>query len=195
MRLLRFAFTLLICISSSSCTLIPAYKRPSLPVPAQFPLTHSQTSSGSASAYDIGWQGFFKDPRLQKLIGLALKNNRDYRVALLNVEQIRAQYHIVQYALIPTFQMNASGLGERQMSTSGKYSTSHSYQASVNTAYEVDVFGHIRSLKAQVLEQYLATQEASRSAQISLVAEVAVQYLTKQALDEQLELLLQTFIG
>ncbi len=64
--------------------------------------------------------------------------------------------------------------------------------ASVNTSYEVDLFGHIRSLKAQVLEQYLATQEASRSAQITLVAEVAVQYLTERALDEQLELLQQT---
>ena len=68
----------------------------------------------------------------------------------------------------------------------------HSYSASVNTSYELDLFGHIRSLKAQVLEQYFATQEASRAAQISLVSEVAVQYLTERALDEQLKLLQQT---
>ena len=147
-------------------------------------------------AYDIGWQDFFKDPRLQKLISLALNNNRDYRVALLNVEQIRTQYRIVQYAFLPSFAVNGSGLRERELATtagsSNEYVDLRTYQASVNTSYEVDLFGQIRSLKAQVLEQYLATEEASRSAQITLVAEVAVQYLTERALDEQLDLLKQT---
>ena len=185
-------FSIFLCIALSGCTFIPVYHRPSLPVPAQFPYASSKTSPGSALASDIGWQEFFKDPRLQKLIELALNNNRDYRVALLNVEQLQAQYRIVQYAFLPTFEINASGVRQRAVATSGKYTTSSTYQANVNTSYEVDLFGHIRSLKAQVLEQYLATQEASRAAQISLVSEVAVQYLTERALDEQLALLRQT---
>ena len=187
----KVIFTLLLFFLSG-CTLIPFYHRPSLPVPVQFPNKSSQISASGALASDIGWQEFFKDPRLQKLIGLALNNNRDYRVALLNVEQIRAQYRIVQYAFLPSFEIDSSYLRQRQLATSNKYSQIRNYTAAVNTSYEVDLFGHIRSLKAQVLEQYLATQEASRAAQITLVAEVAVQYLTERALDEQLQLLQQT---
>ena len=124
---------------------------------------------------------------------MALNNNRDYRVALLNVQQIRDQYRIVKYAFLPTFQIDGSGLRQRELATSNSYINLHNYNASVNTAYEVDLFGQIRSLKAQVLEQYLATEEASRSAQITLVAEVAIQYLTERALEEQLDLLQQTY--
>jgi len=179
-----------ITLCLTGCTLIPNYHRPVSPVPSQFPFTDSQESlNGGRSAYDTGWHEFFKDARLQKLIELSLNNNRDYRVALLNVDQIRAQYRIINYALLPSFQIDGTGLRQRSLGTSTSYIRQHSYNANVNTAYEVDVFGHIRSLKAQVLEQYLATQEASRSAQISLVAEVAVQYLTERALSEQLALL------
>ncbi len=185
--------SLMTCLSG--CTFIPAYHRPSLPVPSQFPYTNNVIPAQAGihnNASDIGWQEFFKDPRLQKLIALALNNNRDYRVALLNVEQIRDQYRIVRYAFLPSFEIDGSGARQRALATGGKYTTSRTYQADVNTAYEVDLFGHIRSLKAQVLEQYLATQEASRAVQISLVAEVAVQYLNERALDEQLALLRQT---
>src|ERR1700733_14768934 len=137
----------LLCVALSGCTLIPAYHRPSLPVPSQFSYTNSKMSSGSAPAYDIGWQDFFEDPRLQKLIELALNNNRDYRVALLNVQQIRDQYRIVQYAFLPTFGASGSYLNERELATTNSYIKLHNYDASVNTAYEVDLFGQIRSLK------------------------------------------------
>jgi len=188
----KLILSIFLCLGLVGCTLIPKYNRPSLPVPAQFPYINSRIPSSNAAASDIGWEDFFKDPRLQKLIELALNNNRDYRVALLNVQQIRDQYRIVQYAYLPTFEINGSSLRERELATSNKYIDLRNYSASVNTSYEVDLFGNIRSLKAQVLEQYLATEEASRSTQIILVSEVAVQYLTERALDEQLELLRQT---
>ena len=180
------------CLALTGCTLIPKYERPALPVPAQFMGKGANASSGHLAAYDIGWQQFFKDPRLQKLIELALANNRDYRVALLNVQQIRDQYRITRYALWPTLELDASSVHQREVVSKNKYSKIPIYQASVNTAYEIDLFGQIRSLKSQVLEQYLATQEASRAAQITLVAQVAVQYLNLIALNEQLDLLQQT---
>ncbi len=193
MSMQRFPWPLavMLVICFSGCSLIPSYQRPALPVPNQF----SNAAANPASkdrASDIGWQDFFKDPRLQQLITLALKNNRDYHIALLNVEQVRAQYRIVRYGLLPTVGFQVSGLQQREILSSGKYSTISHYQAQVNTSYEVDLFGSIRSLKAQVLEQYLATQEASRASQITLVAELAVQYLTERALEEQLALLDQT---
>ena len=187
----KFFIPLVLSLGLSGCTFIPSYHRPSLPVPEKFSYTGAQTSEGHPSAYDIGWQDFFKDPRLQKLIELALNNNRDYRLALLNVEQIRDQYRIVHYALLPSFGIQGSGLRQRSL-TASKYSDTRSYQLNVNTSYELDLFGQIRSLKAQVLEQYLASQEASRAAMISLVAEVAVQYFTQRALEEHLELLIKT---
>lgn len=188
----KLLFLFILFFGTTGCTLIPSYHRPSLPVPTQFPYTNPKTSASGLSADEIGWQDFFKDPRLQRLIGLALINNRDYRVALLNVEQIRAQYRIVQYAFLPSFNINGSGMHQREFYTSNKSFEVHNYQASVNTSYELDLFGSIRSLKAQVLEQYFATQENSRAAQITLVSEVAVQYLTERALDEQLALLQET---
>ena len=178
-------------ISLTGCSMIPAYHRPPSPVPSRFPYTGSRTPEENALASDIGWREFFKDRRLQKLIELALNNNRDLRVALLNVQQVRAQYHIVRYAQLPSFEVDAAGSRQRALAN-GKYARLHTYDANVNTAYELDLFGRVRSLKTQVLEQYLATQEASRSAQISLVAQVAAQYLIERALDEQLALLLRT---
>ena len=174
------------------CTLMPIYHRPSSPVPMRFVGAESKIQTGKISAYDIGWQDFFKDAHLQKLIGIALKNNRDYRVALLNVEQVRDQYRIIQYALLPSFEIDASGTKQRSLATSNSYIHTHNYQANINTSYEIDLFGNIRSLQSQAIEQYLATEEASRAAQISLVAEVSMQYLTLLALDEQLDLLQKT---
>ena len=187
-RILLIAIT----ISLSGCSLIPFYHRPSSPVPAQFPYTSSKTQIGKGQASDIAWHDFFKDPRLQQLIELSLKNNRDYRVALLNVDQLRAQYRIVRYGLWPSVGLEATKLRQRQLAVNQNYSKVSNYNASVNIAWELDFFGHIRSLKAQVLEQYLATQEASRSAQIALVAQVAQQYLLERSLDEQLIVLRQT---
>ncbi|MDE2027187.1 MAG: efflux transporter outer membrane subunit [Candidatus Omnitrophica bacterium] len=175
----------------SGCTFIPKYQRPAPPVPAQFTHANPKVQTAGTPAYDIGWQAFFKDPRLQKLIGLALANNRDYRVAMLNVEQIRDQYRIIRYALIPTFQIDAQGTRERGLV--GKSITSlTSYQANINTSYEVDLFGHIRSLQAQAVEQYFATRQAALAARISLVAAVAQQYLTVLAMEEQVRLLRHT---
>lgn len=176
----------------AGCTLIPHYDRPSSPVPDQFSYTNAPSAPGSVPAAQIGWQDFFKDPRLQELIGLALQNNRDYRVALLNVQQVHDQYRIVQYALLPSFALNGSALREREIATSDKYVKIRNYGANLNTSYEVDLFGNIRSLQAQAVEQYLATKEASRAAQISLVSQVASQYLIVLALDQQEALAKQT---
>ena len=82
------------------CSLIPKYERPEAPVPAVFP-DAQPSSAGQPLASTIAWQDFFTDPRLQKLIELALANNRDLRVAVLNIEQARAQFQIQRSALFP----------------------------------------------------------------------------------------------
>ena len=145
---------------------------------------------------DIGWREFFKDPRLQELIGLALTNNRDLRVAVLNVEVSQAQYRIQRANLWP--QIDATGSFTRQKTPGfelfpGEPAVNDQFSAGLGTtSYELDLFGRIRSLKAQALETYFATEEARRSAQISLVSEVAVQYLTELEYDQQWAVARQT---
>lgn len=168
------------------CTLAPDYRRPELPVAEQLPTSATAPPQTFANVSpvvgaELGWRQYFTDPRLQQLITLALANNRDLRVSALNVEAYQAQYRIQRSALLPT--INGVGSGTKQRTLSGSnYVTAESYTASVGmTAYELDLFGRVRSLKDQALEQYLAMEATHRSTHLALVAEVARAYLTLQA--------------
>jgi len=166
----------------AGCTLDPTYQRPAAPVDNTWPTVPAQAQPKAAPSTaaaplgaDLGWRDFFKDPRLQKLIELALANNRDMRVAALNVAQYEAQYRIARANLGPA--INASGSVTRER-VAGSTSASSSSSASVGlTSWEIDFFGRLRSLKRQALEQYLATDAARTSTQISLIATVATDYL------------------
>jgi multidrug efflux system outer membrane protein len=190
----------LFVLALAGCTLAPKYHRPTAaispvwpPVPEE---SESRTNAAAVPAADIGWREFFRDPRLRRLVELALTNNLDLRVAVLNVEQSRAQYRIQRAALFP--EIDAIGSGTRQrlpgdLSGTGKPLTSSQYSLSLGTtSYELDLFGRVRSLKAEALENYFATVEARRSAQIALVAEVGNAYLLERALTEQLAVARQT---
>src|SRR6185295_1429418 len=123
----------------------------------------------------------------QRLIALALENNRDLRVAALRVEQFRAQYRIQRAELFPGVQGEASYTRQRFSGAVTAFNSGSiltTYNLSVGAAYEIDLFGRIRSLKKQALEQYFASDEARRSVQISLISEVATEYLTQLRLRE-----------
>jgi multidrug efflux system outer membrane protein len=169
----------------SGCTMMPKYQRPAAPVAAQYP---GMTATNKADAADVAWTNFFEDERLKKLIELALGNNRDMRVAILNVEESRAEYRVTRSASFPT--VDGSG-GYTRAHAAGM--TSDQWSASLGTtAYEVDLFGRVRSLNKQALEKYFATDEARRSEQISLVASVATEYFTLRETEQLLELSRQT---
>lgn len=185
---------------SGCVNLAPRYERPAAPVPAHYPDAPADAgsngaTSGAANA-DVGWRTFFADAKLRGLIELALDNNRDLRVAVLNIAQARAQYRIQDAATLPTLSASGSGTATRtpaSLSATGEALTSHQYSATLGvSAYELDLFGRVRNLSAQALEQYLATEEARRSTQISLVAEVATAYLTWAADLERLALARET---
>lgn len=166
------------------CSFIPRYERPPAPTPQAYALADG-TAAAKAAA-DIDWHDYFTDPRLQQLIDTALANNRDLRVAMLNVEQARAQFQIQRANQYPT--LNAIASGTRQPSiVNGQYG--NQFQAGVGiSAWEMDFFGRIAALKEQALAQYLATDEARKSAQISLVAAVASGWLTLMADEELLDI-------
>jgi len=173
----------------SGCTLEPRYQRPASPVPAP-----QGTRPGIAAA-DIGWREFFPDSQLQQLIALALENNRDLRVAALNVESAQAQYRIQRASLFPTIDATATeqveqlpsgvfgssagaagGAGGAPTGTGGN--TFRFFEVGVGfTSYELDFFGRIRSLNHAALQEYFGFAETRRSVQLTLVAEVAAAYL------------------
>ena len=169
----------------AGCSLMPAYERPTAPVASQWPdsaaVNVTGETSGSQSVAQLAWQDYFTDPTLRRLIETALVNNRDLKVAILNIELARAQLGIRQADQWPT--INAAASGARTPSD-GAIKSAYSAGLTV-TAYELDFFGRVASLKEQALAQYLATTEASHSAQISLIATVAQSWMNLLA-DEAL---------
>jgi multidrug efflux system outer membrane protein len=178
---------------SGGCTLAPKYTRPASPVPADWPSGAAYNEAKTAAPVpELKWREFFTDERLQKLIETALINNRDLRLAALNVERARAMYGIQRAELLPPVYATGSGGKERvpaDLSSTGRATTSEQYRADFGvSAWEIDFFGRIRSLKDQALEEYLATEEARNSVQISLVSSVVQAYLTLAADREALML-------
>lgn len=178
-----FLAALMLTTILGGCSFIPEYQRPDAPVSAQWPKGDAYGAEAyDAAALETGWQDFFRSGALQGLITTALKNNRDLRVAALNVEAARAAYRVQRADLLPSVDagvsMSRQGVPENA-SSSGRDSISSQYTANVaTTAFELDVFGRIRSLNEKALQDYLATEEARKAVQISLVAEVANAYLT-----------------
>jgi multidrug efflux system outer membrane protein len=184
----------------AGCTLAPKYARPAAPVPAQWPasvvnLPANQASAESAA--DLTWREFFTDEKLRQVIGLALTNNRDLRLAVLNVERARAMYGIQRAALLPTLEATGKGSKARvpaDLSGTGSRMTVERYDANLGIAsWEIDFFGRIRSFKNRALQEYLASAQARRGAQILLVSSVAQAYLALAADRENLRLAETTF--
>ncbi|WP_287183675.1 efflux transporter outer membrane subunit [Paraburkholderia sp.] len=187
-----------VALLAMGCTMAPHYTRPAAPVAGAFPsggvyamqpatAAGARSANGQAAA-DIGWREFFVDPRMQQLIEIALKNNRDLRVSVLNIQTSQAQYRIVRAGLMPTVNAAASESKSRKPKDLSFFNQtiSNQYSVGLNASWEIDFFGRVQSLKDQALAQYLATAQARKAAEISLVSQVADQYLTVLELDDLL---------
>jgi multidrug efflux system outer membrane protein len=178
----------------------PKYSRPAAPVPQAWPAGQAYQAEAAKPvakpAAEIPWREFFVDPQLQKLIELALKNNRDLRLAALNIERFQALYQIRRADLLPHVDASAAVSVQRvpaDLSTTGNGMTVDQYTVGLGvSSYELDLFGRVRSLKDQALEQYLATEQVQRSVQISLVSQVAAGWLAYAADRERLSLARKT---
>jgi multidrug efflux system outer membrane protein len=193
-QLKRLTPLALALVMAGCVNLAPKYERPAAPVAGSFPTVEGTVSSGNPVAAQapaaITWQHFFTDARLQQLITLALNNNRDLRVAVLNIEQARAAYQIQRANQLPT--VNA-GFSANRSSTSGNQPFNSTYQAGLSvSAFELDLFGRVRNLTEAAQSQFLATEENRKTVQISLIAQVANTYLTYLADQELLDLTKQT---
>ncbi|NLH15353.1 MAG: efflux transporter outer membrane subunit [Phycisphaerae bacterium] len=196
MNKVRFGCLLSAAILSSlaGCNLTPDYTKPDAPVSANWPTgtAYKNAAPDAPIASEIPWRQFFADPRLQQLIEMALNNNRDLRIAALNVEQMRAIYGIQRAELLPTLDAVGSAGHQRiaaDLSTTGKPMRVEQYSVNLGIlAWEIDFFGRIRSLKEKALEEYLSSEQARRSAQILLITEVANAFLALAADRDGLQL-------
>jgi outer membrane protein, multidrug efflux system len=183
-----------IVVCLGGCTMIPKYTRPEAPVPAAWPSgpAYKETPSmqGAPVAADLKWREFFAGEQLQAIIETALKNNRDLRVAALNVERARALYRIQRAELLPTVETGVTANKQHvRISGSTGLVTLEEYGVNLGfSSWELDFFGRIRSLGKRALEEYLGTEQARRSAQILLMSEVAYAYLTLAADRENVKL-------
>jgi len=167
---------------SGCATLEPRSTEVAPAIPAQWPATTS--SAAGVEVADIGWRNYFVDPRLQALVAQSLDNNRDLRVAVLNVDKARAQYRIQRADRVPAVaaqgQMTRSG---------GDAPVTEQFSADLGVVeFELDLFGRVRNLSQAALQQYFAEAANRRSAQLALVAEVANAWLTLGADAEQLKI-------
>ena len=170
---------LTLAIALGGCSLAPHYERPEAPVAADWQVADANGSRAQA----LDWQTFIVDADLRRAVDTALNNNRSLRQALLDIEAARAQYRIQRADRLPSLNANVSGNRQRlpaDQSQTGRSEVTSVYQVGLGLAeYEVDLFGRVRNLSESALETYLATEEATRATQISLIAEVIQAYLTR----------------
>ncbi|TAL86111.1 MAG: efflux transporter outer membrane subunit [Candidimonas sp.] len=199
----------LLALALAGCSLAPRYERPVAPIPQQYPdQSASAREKGGLSAHAIapsatgaaglGWRQFFRDPRLIALIGIALNNNRDMRIAVQRVLEARAQYGIQDSNRLPTLGIGGNGTIQGQpanLRSNGAAggSVSRYYQAGLGTtAFQLDFFGRLKNLSQVAYQQYLASEQAQRTVHITLVAQVAGAYFNLRAAEQQADLLQKT---
>ena len=184
---------------TAGCSFIPEYSQPEMPVADAWPDKGLNADAGSGqAAADIVYQDYFTSKTLQQIIAMALENNRDMRVALLNIEQAKAAYRIKKSDELPVIagstEVSRQGITEDNSSSGKAYTTDTTMTAGLGiTAYELDLFGRVRSLSQSALESYLATREAASSTRIALVAQTADAYVTLLAQRKLLQLAQETY--
>ncbi|AUG41182.1 MULTISPECIES: efflux transporter outer membrane subunit [Pseudomonas] len=192
MRISAFS-TLLIAMALGGCSLAPTYERPVAPVADSW---SGQAHQRGSAVNEMVWQTFIVDPDLRRLVTTALDNNRSLRQTLLDIEQARAQYRIQRADRVPGLNAGASGNRQRvpaDLSNNGRSGVVSSYQVGLSLPeYELDLFGRVKSLSDAALQEYLATEEAARAAQIALIAEVSQAYLIHDGALRRLDLTQQT---
>ncbi|HGE6026985.1 TPA: efflux transporter outer membrane subunit [Vibrio cholerae] len=175
----------------SACSLTPEMTKPAAPVPEAFTVNGETIPASTTPTAEMGWREMFIDKRLQALIELALINNRDLRIATLNVEAVKAQYGIERSARLPNVGLSLDSTRQRSVTGGDPKVSQIEEQSSLNvgiSAFEIDLFGRARSLSDAAFARYLASDYGRQAAQISLISSISEAYFSEQLAYEQLKL-------
>ncbi|MBV5307624.1 MAG: efflux transporter outer membrane subunit [Desulfobulbaceae bacterium] len=186
----KLSTALLLSLLAGGCTIGPDYQRPAVDTPAEWRVMNQDAKELANTAW---WQQF-NDPVLNDLIGTALNDNKDLLIAAARIEEYAGRYGIVRADLFP--QLSASGdytrgrvteAGANPLSPAYKVTTD-SFSATLNTSWELDLFGRVRRSTEAAKAQFIASEEGRRAVILSLVGNVATGYINLRALDRQLEI-------
>lgn len=180
-------------LAMAACSLAPKYERGTLPVADAFPNAPAATSDANSQ---VSWKSLFLDPKLQATIELALKNNRDLRIAALDITKARAQYGIAKADLFPSLNGSVNGtrthISDISAAAQGVPATSTGYTADLGLSWQIDIFGKVRSLSDAALEDFFAAQENRNAVEIGLIGDTATAWLSYAADADALRLAQQT---
>ncbi len=174
----------------AGCSLAPDYQRPTLPVPQQFSLSQNALVSAPVGYQDTGWRSFFVDSQVKALIGEALVNNRDLRMAVLKVQEARAQYGVTDADRYP--QITAGSSGTYSGKLKGDSSTDRELEAGLNLSFDLDFFGRLKNMSEAERQNFFASEEARRAVHISLISNVSQSYFNQRLAYAQLQIAEET---
>ncbi|HHK9580612.1 efflux transporter outer membrane subunit [Citrobacter sp. Cb008] len=174
----------------AGCSLAPDYQRPTLPVPQQFSLSQNALVSAPVGYQDTGWRSFFVDSQVKALIGEALVNNRDLRMAVLKVQEARAQYGVTDADRYP--QLTAGSSGTYSGKLKGDSSTDREFEAGLNLSFDLDFFGRLKNMSEAERQNFFASEEARRAVHISLISNVSQSYFNQRLAYAQLQIAEET---
>lgn len=174
----------------AGCSLAPDYQRPALPVPQQFSLSQNALVSAPGEYQDTGWRTFFVDSQVKALIGEALVNNRDLRMAVLKVQEARAQYGVTDADRYPLLTAGSSGTYSGKLK--GDSSTDREFEAGLNLSFDLDFFGRLKNMSEAERQNFFASEEARRAVHISLISNVSQSYFNQRLAYAQLQVAEET---
>ena len=174
----------------AGCSLAPDYQRPALPVPQQFSLSQNSLVSAPGEYQDTGWRTFFVDDQVKALIGEALINNRDLRMATLKVQEARAQYGVTDADRYP--QITAGSSGTYSGKIKGDSSTDRQFEAGLNLSFDLDFFGRLKNMSEVERQNFFASEEARRAVHILLISNVSQSYFNQRLAYAQLQVAEET---
>ncbi|EHL83322.1 MULTISPECIES: efflux transporter outer membrane subunit [Citrobacter] len=174
----------------AGCSLAPDYQRPALPVPQQFSLSQNSLVSAPGEYQDTGWRTFFVDDQVKALIGEALINNRDLRMATLKVQEARAQYGVTDADRYP--QITAGSSGTYSGKLKGDSSTDREFEAGLNLSFDLDFFGRLKNMSEAERQNFFASEEARRAVHILLISNVSQSYFNQRQAYAQLQVAEET---
>ncbi len=159
---------------------------------AQADIPSSYTNASGTSVAEQGYKNFFADQRLLQVLDLALNNNRDLRIAALNIQRAQQQYQITENNQLPTIGASGSVLRQDTMNSQNRGAVTTYNVGPGVTAYELDFWGRVRSLRDNALDNFLATQSARDATQIALIGQVSQAWLSYSFANANLALAEQT---
>ena len=176
----------------ASCKMGPDYARPDIPVADAFRMAEDQKDIESLA--NVPWWELYRDEELQRLISMALEQNKDLKRALATVDEYAARVLVAKTDWAPQMNatVNAPGFGNTRNVAFPGFPNPFNYYVQGNLAWELDIWGRIRRSNEAAIGDLLAREENRRAVILQIVASVAQAYFELRQFDLQLEIATRT---